>query len=172
MLDLLRDAFHSPRTAAYRRTETAIWVLVVVSIGLLVAEPLVDLPEWVGLVDTVILGIFGLEILLRVGTYRPPELEVLSQRTKASMIRAHVAARVRFVLHPLMLVDIATVLAVVPELRGLRALRFLRLLRSWSVFQYGNPFHGLIKAFETDRLLWFFAFALLGIETILGGITV
>ena len=70
-----------------------------------------------------------------------------------------------------MLIDIATVLAVVPELRGLRALRFLRLLRSWSVFQYGNPFHGLIKAFETDRLLWVFAFTLLGIETVLGGIT-
>ena len=170
MKDLLHDAFHRPRTRAYRRTETVIWVLVLISIGLLVAEPLVEMPWWMRFVDKVILGIFGLEILLRVGTYRPPELEVL-ERPRFGMLRMHVTARVRFLMQPLMLIDIATVLAVVPELRGLRALRFLRLLRGWSVFRYGNPFHGLIKAFDTDRILWVFALSLLGVETILGGIT-
>ncbi len=170
MRELLHAAFHRPRTRAYRRTETSIWLLVVASIGLLVADSLVTLPRWFDVIDKLILAVFGLEILLRVGTYRPPELEVFS-RPSLGALRLHVTARIRFLLHPLMLIDIATVLAVVPELRGLRALRFLRLLRSWSVFRYGNPFHGLIKAFETDRLLWVFAFTLLGVETILGGIT-
>jgi voltage-gated potassium channel len=70
-----------------------------------------------------------------------------------------------------MLIDIVTVLALVPALRGLRVLRLLRLLRTAHLFKYANPFFGITRAFQEDRLLFTFAFSVLGIETILGGLT-
>ena len=66
---------------------------------------------------------------------------------------------------------VAAIVAVVPALRGLRVLRLLRLLRTVRVFRYGNPFTGLIAAFEADRLLFALGFALLGLQTLLGGIS-
>jgi voltage-gated potassium channel len=71
-----------------------------------------------------------------------------------------------------MLVDILAVLALFPELRGLRALRLLRLLRTTRVFRYRNPFAIVIQALEENGLLFVFAFSVLGVTTLLGGITI
>jgi voltage-gated potassium channel len=81
-------------------------------------------------------------------------------------------ARLSFVLRPMMLIDIVAVLALFPELRGLRVLRLLRLLRTSRVFRYRNPFAIVIQALEENGLLFGFAFSVLGVTTLLGGITV
>jgi voltage-gated potassium channel len=170
----LHAAFHEPETRIYRVVQAAVWALIVLSIVFLVAEAL--LPEGspagpiVGQVDRVILAVFALEILLRVGSYRPASLRVF-ERPPMGRLRAHVLGRLGFIIRPLMLVDILAVLALFPELRGLRALRLLRLLRTTRVFRYRNPFAIVLRALEENGLLFGFAFSVLGVTTLLGGVS-
>ncbi len=181
--DLLHAAFHRPRSLAYRVVDVTVWVLIVVSVGLIVAQELlaapltkaagVSAPGWravLSQIDHGILVFFAGELTLRVLTYRPPEL-TLFHRPPLGALAVHARARLRFLLQPMQLIDLLTILAVVPALRGLRALRLLRLLRTVRVFRYGNPFAGLVSAFEADRLLFVFAFSVLGVETIVGGVS-
>ena len=172
--DYLHAAFHDPRTHVYRVVESTVWVLIVSSIAVLIAEPF--FPDGskgdqiLQRIDRVLLWFFAIEVSTRILTYRPPVLEVF-KKPPLGRLRTEVFDRIRFALTPMMLIDILTVLALVPALRGLRALRLLRLLRTRKFFRYANPFQGLMHAFEEDRLLFTFAFSLLGVETILGGIS-
>ena len=172
--DFLHAAFHDPRSQAYRVVESIVWTLIFLSIGVLVAEPF--FPDGsrgdvlLQRVDRVLLWLFAIEVSARILTFRPPELEVFNQ-PPLGRLRTEILSRIRFALTPMMLIDILTVLALVPALRGLRALRLLRLLRTRRFFRYANPFRGLMHAFEEDRLLFAFTFSVLGVETILGGIS-
>ncbi len=172
--DFLHAAFHDPRTHVYRVLESTVWTLIVLSIAVLLAEPF--FPDGsrgdrvLQQIDRVLLWFFALEVSLRILSYRPPELQVFN-KPRLGKIRTEVFARIRYALTPMILIDLLTVLALVPALRGLRALRLLRLLRSQKLFRYANPFRGLTSAFEEDRLLFAFAFSVLGAETILGGVS-
>ena len=172
--DFLHAAFHDPRAHSYRVVESIVWALILLSVALLIAEPFFDTGSRgdliLGRLDRMLLWIFAIEVSLRILTYRPPALAVFNQRS-FGRLRTEVLSRLRFALTPMMLVDILTVLALVPALRGLRVLRLLRLLRTGKLFRYANPFQGLTHAFEEDRLLFTFAFSVLGTETILGGIS-
>lgn len=172
--DSLHAAFHEPQTPAYRLVESFVWLLVLVSIGLLALEPFVPdgsrAADLLARTDDVVLSLFAIELVLRIASYRPPALAVFDV-PPLGRLRTAILTRLRFMLTPMMLIDIVTVLALVPALRGLRVLRLLRLLRTAPLFRYANPFQGLIRAFENDRLLFVFAFAVLGTETILGGLS-
>ena len=171
--DTLHDAFHRSETRAYRRTERAIYALVVISVALLIAETLVDEGEILRSLiaaDRVVLALFAIELVLRVVTYRPPELRVFD-RPPLGQLRVHLTARLRFLFTPLVLIDLITVLAVVPALRGLRALRLLRLLRWRSIFRYANPIEGLSAALRADKLLFGLGLTMLGGLTVLGGLS-
>lgn len=169
MWKTLHAAFHRPKTRIHSWVEAVVWALIAASVVLLVLEPIAPHPSLLVL-DRIILILFGVEIGLRVLTYSPPELRVFRD-PPLTRLRIHFTGRLRFLLRPAQLIDLAAVLAVVPELRGLRALRLLRLLRSAKFFKHGNPFEGLMAAFEGDRLLFLFAFSVLGTETILGGMS-
>jgi voltage-gated potassium channel len=170
----LHAAFHEPSTRTYRWVQGTVWALIILSIAFLVFEAL--LPEGsraaplLRQFDRAILGIFAVEILLRVATFRPPALKVF-RRPRIGRLRVHVLARLAFAVRPMMLVDILAVLALFPELRGLRALRLLRLLRTSRVFRYRNPFAIVLQALEENGLLFAFAFSVLGVTTVLGGVT-
>lgn len=168
----VQAAFHERDSRAYGVVGMVVWALIVLSLGLLAAEALVAPDSRVHSVlpvaDTALLAIFALELVLRLVTFVPPELKVFKRRP-LWRLRVHVLGRLRYLLHPLMLVDLVTVLALVPELRGLRVLRLLRLLRTASIFRYGNPFSGLFHAFERDRLLFMLAFSFVGVQVVLGG---
>ncbi|MGB5364918.1 MAG: ion transporter [Polyangiales bacterium] len=172
--DHLHAAFHDPRTQAYRVVESTVWILIFLSITVLIAEPF--FPEGsrgdqiLQRIDRVLLWLFAIEVSTRILTFRPPVLQVF-KKPPLGRLRTEIFGRIRFALTPMMLIDILTVLALVPALRGLRALRLLRLLRTRKFFRYANPFRGLMHAFEEDRLLFTFAFSVLGVETILGGIS-
>lgn len=172
--DLLHAAFHDPRSHAYRVVESIVWALILLSIALLIAEPFFEEgsrgDRILGQLDRALLWVFAIEVSLRILTFRPPDLVVFN-KPPLGRLRTEVFSRIRFALTPMMLVDILTVLALVPALRGLRVLRLLRLLRTAKLFRYANPFQGLTHAFEEDRLLFTFAFSVLGSETILGGIS-
>lgn len=172
MRGLLHAAFHRPRTRAYRIVQTTVWILIVVSIALLAIDLAVD-PGPVGgrrltALDRAILWIFALELVLRVGSYRPPALD-LFEMGPAGRVREHFVGRLRFAIRPVILVDLLTVMALVPALRGLRALRLLRLVRTARVFRYGHPLQGLDRAFRDNALLFGFALSLLGASVLLGG---
>jgi voltage-gated potassium channel len=175
LLASLHAGFHQPGTATYRWVQGTVWALIVLSISLLVIEAFLPEGSAAGAVlqpiDRTILGIFAVEILLRVATFQPPALKVF-RRPRFGRLRAHVLARLGFVVRPMMLVDILAVLALFPELRGLRALRLLRLLRTSRVFRYRNPFAIVLQALEENGLLFVFAFSVLGVTTLLGGITI
>ncbi|QDU66140.1 potassium channel family protein [Engelhardtia mirabilis] len=168
----LQSAFHDPRARSNRIVEATIWSLILASIALIVADaslaPGSPARPLLGLVDRALLGLFALEYVLRVATYQPPDLLVF-RRPRAARLRVHVTARVRFALRPMMLVDLITIAALVPQLRGLRALRLLRLLRTVKVFRYGNPFSGLLHAFERDRFLFALALSFLALQVLFGG---
>jgi voltage-gated potassium channel len=170
----IQDAFHSPNTLAYKYVQGLVWFLIFFSIALLVIEvPLASSAQALSVlfvVDRVVLVLFSLEIILRVATYNPPSLQVF-QRHPMGQFRAHLFARLGYTLRPLVLIDIIAVLAFFPELRGLRLLRTLRLLRSNRFFRYRNPFAILLQAFEENGLLFGLAFSVLGIATLLGGMS-
>ena len=175
LFDGLHAAFHEPNTRIYRIVQGTVWALIVLSISLLVVEAVLPDGSTAGPIlrrlDRAILVIFAVEIVLRIGTFRPPALKVF-RRPPFGRLRAHVLARLGFALRPMMLIDILAVLALFPELRGLRVLRLLRLLRTSRVFRYRNPFAIVIQALEENGLLFTFAFSVLGVTTLLGGITI
>ena len=172
LANLLHAAFHEPDTVMYRYVQGTVWALILTSILLLVVEALLPAGSSAVLllqsVDRVLLSIFAVEILLRVGSYRPPALAIF-QSSPGGRLRTHLLGRVQYLLRPIMLVDILAVLALFPELRGLRALRLLRLLRSNRLFRYHNPFAIVLQAFEENGVLFVLAFGVLGVATLLGG---
>ena len=80
LIEHAHAAFHRPETRVYRITQGTVWGLILLSILLLVVETLIpkDSPAeaFVRSLDRVLLTIFAVEILLRVGTFRPPALRV------------------------------------------------------------------------------------------------
>ena len=170
----LHAAFHKPESTTYRYVQGVIFALIFLSILLLVLEA--ALPDMspalliVPRIDSVLLSIFAVEILLRVGTFRPSSLKVF-RRPPGGRIRVHLLARLRYLFRPLMLIDILAVLALFPELRGLRALRLLRLLRATPAFRYRNPFAIAAQSFEESSLLFGLSFGVLSAATLLGGLS-
>jgi len=169
----IHAAFHEPETRIYRVVNTIVWVLIVLSVVQLALEPFIleqpsEKAALLILLDEVLLGIFTVEVSLRIFSFRPPDLEVF-RRAPLGAVRTNVVARLKYALEPMNVVDIITVLSFVPALRGLRALRLLRLLRTIKVFRYSNPFEGVILAIERDRLLFTLAFGVLLTEVVVGG---
>ena len=170
---MIHDAFHRPSTAIHRSVTAIVWFLILASIALLAIE--LALPEGAPVVsllrrvDDVILGIFVVEVVLRVLSYRPPQLDFYRYGA-LGRLWVHIVARLRFCLTPLVMIDILTVLGSVPFLRGLRAIRLLRLLRSNQIFRYSNPFGGMTRAFEENRPLYIFGLSLLAVSVTLGGL--
>jgi len=175
MLNAVARAFHDPSTRSYRVLHSVIWTLVAVSVALVAVE--VWLPAEFsaqrGLVvlDSVVLVFFAIELVLRVVSYRPPALEFWAHGY-LGRARVHVQERLRYLFTPMMLIDLVTVLALIPALRGLRVLRLLRLVKVRSWFRHSNPLAGTLRAFHENRLLYFAAYALLAVGTVLGGLTI
>lgn len=171
---VLHDAFHRPSTTAARVVNTVVWFLILLSAGLLVLD--LVLPEdatyraWLERLDESILIIFAIEVSLRILTFRPPAVGFYRHGI-LGFLWEHVKGRARFMLQPLILIDLLTVLGSVPLLRGLRALRLLRLLRSRQFFRYSNPFEGIARAFEENRLLYIFGLSVLGVSVMIGGLS-
>lgn len=174
-LETLRRAFHKPDTAIYRWTQGFVWALILASVALFVIEIAVPGEWWsnplLDWIDRVILMVFVIELALRVLTWQPPGLDFYNL-SRPARLTVHVLGRLRYLVRPLNLIDLFTVLALVPALRGLRALRLLRLLRTTRIFQYSNPFVGLTRAFEENRLLFIFGQSLLLLATLIGGLTI
>ena len=128
----LERAFHQQGDRLWKVVEAIIWTLIAVSFVIVGVDlsrgPGTPPLPWMGRVDRVVLVAFIIELVLRVATYRPVELD-LFEGSSAWRARKHVTGRLRFLLSPLMLIDLLAVLAIVPALRGLRALRLLRLIR-------------------------------------------
>jgi voltage-gated potassium channel len=102
---------------------------------------------------------------------RPQEL-AFYRRSRPGRLWLHLWGRWRYLVRPLVLVDLLTILALVPMLRGLRALRLLRLVHTARVFRYGNPFHGLARSFEENRLLYALSLSWVGVMVLLGGLSI
>jgi voltage-gated potassium channel len=145
----VHGAFHVPTTQRYLVVQGVVWALIVVSIGLLAVDgalgPQHPAAAKLQLMDSVLLTIFVLELILRIGSYRPPALEVFD-RPPLGQLRTHTTSRLRFALRPIQLVDILAVMALFPGLRGLRAI-------------------------ESNGLLFSFAMLILFSETVIGGVT-
>ena len=171
---IIHRAFHDPGSRVYRWTQVTVGVLIAISVLLFFVdvfggEALAE-RAWLERLDGWILWIFAAEISLRILTYRPPPLDFFKRSALSRMV-THVWGRFTYCLRPLNLIDILTVAALVPALRGLRALRLLRLMRTGKVFRYANPFHGLAQAFRENAILFTFAFSILGVTVLLGGLS-
>ena len=174
IIDALHGAFHDREHRAWPWLQGIIWFLISVSILLFVfevtffegAEP--PLLVWI---DQILLWVFAIEIGLRVLTYRPPQTQLYNLPPKDNL-KVQLVGRLRYATEPLNLVDILTVLALHPALRGLRALRLLRLARTLPIFRYSNPLYGAVRAFGDNALLYAFAFSVLGSAAALGGLSI
>jgi len=171
----LRAAFHDPRTATYRVVSLSVGTLILLSCLLLVLELTrygeTGAPVWLEVVDVVILVFFAIEVSLRIATFRPPEVEFFDM-SAPRRLEVQVLGRLRFCLSPLVLIDLITVAALVPALRGLRALRLLRLARTPSWFRYSSPIEGLARAFRENALLFGFGLSVLASATLIGGTSI
>lgn len=170
LVEAVHAAFHRPETRIYRLVQSAVWVFIALSVVLLVLEATPWAPSLRQL-DSLVLGVFAVELTLRVLSFHPPSLDLFDQGPWGRA-KAHVLGRLRFCLKPLILVDLLTVIAVIPALRGLRALRLLRLLRTARLFRYHNPFSSLARAFQDNALLYGFALSILGTSVTLGGLSI
>ena len=172
MWDTVHEAFHRPSSIINQRLTAAIWALIVVSLVPLVWDVLVgtEQPASLRAFDDFVLALFAVEYVLRVASFRPIEVEFY-RHTPLGHIRAHITGRLRFMLNPMMLVDLVTILGSVPLLRGLRALRLLRLLRSKSILRYANPFEGMTRAIEENALLFGFGLSVFFSATVVGGLS-
>ncbi len=168
----IHAAFHRPSTRIYGAVHGLVWGLILLSIVIFALDvSLVDehaARTALLVVDRIVLGLFVVEISLRILSYRPAKLD-LFRLAPLRRVRVHVLGRLLYCLRPLNLVDILTVLALVPAFRGLRALRLLRTAR---VFRYSNPFQAVASMFAENGLLYGFAFSLLGTATLVGGISI
>jgi voltage-gated potassium channel len=175
VLNALHTAFHQSASRSYRWLEAVIWVVIVLSVGLFTVDIWLgaDHPwaPYLAVADMVVLIFFGIEIGLRILSFRPAAVTFF-KKSALGHIRNHIFGRLRFCLRPMTLIDILTVMALFPALRGLRAVRLLRLFRTVEVFRYASPFQGLARAFHDNKLLYTFAFSLLGTTTMLGGVCV
>lgn len=186
--------FHERGTRAFRWTEGVVWTIIAFSIllfgvELILTEALADRgwaswltavadkPLWEGLletlrlVDLLILILFSLELVSRVLSWRPPDLDFY-ERDAPEVIWLHLVRRLGYLLRPMSVIDLVAILAVHPYLRGLRALRVLRLLRLWHLFRHANPVTDILEAFWVNRLLYRAAFAFLAAVTLLGGLSI
>lgn len=171
---ILRDAFHNPRTQIHHWVEGTVVAAVLVSISIFLAELISETPAppgsfWRNL-DQALLWFFVVELILRVGSYRPKKLDFF-EGNLLQRLKVHVVGRLKFAVSPVMVVDVLAVLAVYPALRGLRALRLLRLFRGLHLFKYRNPFEGLAQAFRDNRILYVFTFSALGTCVLVGGLS-
>ena len=170
----LRTAFHDETSPANRWVERVVWALIAISLGLVYAD--VRRPEGVApspgfeQLDAVVLWLFVIELVLRVGSYNPPVLNVLDG-TPSFRLRQHVSGRLRYVLTPLILLDVMAVLALIPALRGLRALRLLRLVRGVKFFRYSTPIQGIMRSFQENALLYTFNVSFLMSCVGIGGVS-
>ncbi len=168
----IHSAFHRPSAQSYRVVHGVVWGLIVLSIALFGLDLVVGeqgaAATTLLVVDRVVLGLFVVEISLRILSFRPAKLD-LFELSPSQRLRVHVLGRLLYCLRPLNLVDILTCLAVVPAFRGLRALRLLRTVR---VFRYSNPFQAMVGMFQQNGLLYGFAFSLLGTATLVGGVSI
>lgn len=168
----LQGAFHDPAHPAHRWVEGTVWALILASIALVG----VDLrlqgtgapPAWLDTIDTALLWIFAAEIALRIATHTPPELS-FHRLSPAGRLRAHVVGRLRYMGDPFVMIDLITVLALHPALRGLRALRLLRVARGLQGGPWLRPLRSVVQAVRDNRLLYRVAFGLVGVATFLGG---
>lgn len=172
MWDTLHAAFHRPSSTIHQRVTAAIWALIVLSLLPLVYDVWSgrELPEALRLFDDAVLAVFALEYVLRVLSYRPPQVDFY-RHSALGTVRAHVMGRLRLMLQPMLLVDLLTILGSVPLLRGLRALRLLRLLRSRSILRYANPFESMTRALEENALLFGFGLSVFFGATLVGGLS-
>lgn len=193
MLDVLHRMFHDRGTAAYRATEAVVWSLIALSILLLLTEvavaellagsgalrPIRGLAAdptwelalgWMRWVDVGLLGLFAIELSLRVLSYRPRDLDFYDRAGPGRLV-ARLQAHLGYALRPLNLVDLLAILAVHPALRSLRALRLLRLARAWPAFRHANPVSDVLEAFWANRALYRAAFLFLGAITLVGGLS-
>jgi len=173
--EALREAFHDTSSTSYRWIEAIVWLFIVASlvlfgIDLHHAQQGTIAPVWLEAADTALLWLFVFEITLRIVTYEPPELR-FHKLGPSARLRAHVTGRLRYCTDPFVLIDIITVMALHPALRGLRALRLLRVARSLRRSPWTVPLQGIVQAVRDNRLLYQVAFALVGVATAMGGIT-
>lgn len=171
----LERAFHQPGDRMWKVVEAIVWSLIAISfviVGVDLSRGAgVRPPAWMVTIDHIVLGAFVVELVLRVATFRPVELD-LFEGSSAWRARKHVTGRLRFLLSPLMLIDLMAVLAIVPALRGLRALRLLRLIRGVRIFRYSSPLRGFGRALQENALLYVFSFSFLMIVVNLGGASI
>ncbi|MBN1945335.1 MAG: ion transporter [Bradymonadales bacterium] len=171
----IQTAFHRPQSRSYRVVDRIVWALIAFSILLFAVELYLgkDHPQVHHLVfvDHIVLVLFGIEIGLRILTFHPPVVD-FTRHTRKDRIRAHLLGRLLYCLRPLTLIDLLTVAALVPALRGLRAFRLLRLARSSRLFHYGSPLAGIMRAFRDNRLLFGFGLTLLLLCVLVGGLSI
>ncbi len=120
--------------------------------------------------DRAILGLFALELLLRLATVEPPGRRLFI-RTPHSQLYQEIKARLVYLMRPLTLIDLFTVLTLLPGLRALRAVRLLRLIRSVRLFRYADPVRTGMAAIRDNSLVYTAAFALLLVSVFFGGLT-
>jgi voltage-gated potassium channel len=156
-----------------RRFDQLVLLLVVVSSALLFS-PAYQEEDQNGLLhlfDSLVMVFFLLEFcarLILVKTDLPKVVKV----NRWERFRTRLRARLAWLLTPMALVDLLSILPLLIPTGGnlalFRVLRLLRLLRLYRVFLLHDPFEKLGKAFRTNSLLYAVTFALVGATIGLG----
>ena len=174
MYSFLRTAFHDEHSPVYRWVERVVWLLIAISLALVYADVRrpddVPAPQRFEQLDSFVLWLFVIELVLRLVSYHPPVLNVL-EGNQLFRIRQHVVGRLRYLVTPLVLLDVLAVLALVPALRGLRALRLLRLVRGVKFFHYSSPVQSIARSFQENALLYAFNISFLLSGVGIGGLS-
>jgi voltage-gated potassium channel len=159
-----------------RKFDLLVSVLVIVSTAMLFSDAYQTdegaLADWLHRFDTAVLLFFLAEYLARLGLVKvdmPRVVEISAW--KKMMVR--VKARAAWMLTPLAMVDLLSILPLFmpsDDLGFFRILRLLRLLRLYRIFIYHDPLEKLGKAFSNNSLLYWVASSMVGSTILLGAV--
>ena len=171
--DWTRRLLVTPGSPLKARFDRMMAWLIVVSVLLLMLDFTFEPTGWVLLafhvLDYLILGIFAFDYVGRFWLVEP-EYPTSVRLRWVDEIYYHLTARLRFILKPSNLIDLASILPLIPYFRVLRVLRLFRLLQTIKLFHVNSPFATLEGAIRRNSLLYAYAFAFVALAVSAGSV--
>lgn len=128
--------------------------------------------QWLHALDIAILLFFLVEYLARLALVKV-DMPKMVQTSAGGRLSLRIKARLAWMLTPLAMIDLISILPLFfpyGDLNLFRVLRLLRLLRLYRIFVYHDPLEKLAKAFRSNSLLYGVACSMVGTTILLGAI--
>lgn len=160
--DWTRRLLITPGSAEKARFDRMMAWLILASVLLLALDFTFEPTGWplvaLHVLDYMILAVFAFDYFGRLWLVEP-EYPTSVRLRWVDEVFYHLTARLKFMLRPSNLIDLASLLPLISYFRVLRVLKLFRLLHMLPIFNGQGPFAALEGAIRRNSLLYAYAFA-------------